>query len=175
VRQGSEITVPVVNDGDVEATVHWHGLRLDNRYDGVPYQTQPPIPVGESFAYRVRFPDAGVYWYHPHIREDYTLEHRTPDRVYRLAAIAVTNQHAVPSLARQFEVLRADPELAVERQRLAPALAAPPDKILALVAEMDMGGAGHHMSHGGLVNESTSATRDWGWRTATSVSTCKTE
>ena len=36
VRQGSEITVHVRNDADAEATVHWHGLRLDNRYDGVP-------------------------------------------------------------------------------------------------------------------------------------------
>lgn len=34
VRQGTELLVNVVNDGDLEATVHWHGLRLDNRYDG---------------------------------------------------------------------------------------------------------------------------------------------
>ena len=40
VRQGSEITVHVRNDGDIEATVHWHGLRLDNAYDGVPFETQ---------------------------------------------------------------------------------------------------------------------------------------
>jgi FtsP/CotA-like multicopper oxidase with cupredoxin domain len=31
VDQGSEIIVDVTNDGDVEATVHWHGLRLENR------------------------------------------------------------------------------------------------------------------------------------------------
>ena len=37
VDQGSEITVQVTNEGDVEATVHWHGLRLENRYDGVPH------------------------------------------------------------------------------------------------------------------------------------------
>ena len=74
VAQGSEIVVKATNHGDLEATVHWHGLRLDNRYDGVPYQTQPPIPVGGSFTYRVRFPDPGLYWYHPHIREDYTQE-----------------------------------------------------------------------------------------------------
>ena len=73
VRQGTEITVPVRNDGDLEATVHWHGLRLDNQYDGVPYETQDPIPVGGEFTYRLRFPDAGLYWYHPHIREDYGL------------------------------------------------------------------------------------------------------
>jgi FtsP/CotA-like multicopper oxidase with cupredoxin domain len=74
VRQGSEIGVNVTNDGDLPATVHWHGLRLENKYDGVPHDTQTPIPVGGSFSYRVRFPDAGIYWYHPHIREDYTID-----------------------------------------------------------------------------------------------------
>src|SRR5215208_6186079 len=43
VDQGSQITVNVRNDGDVDATVHWHGLRLENRYDGVPEETQAPI------------------------------------------------------------------------------------------------------------------------------------
>ena len=74
VGQGSEITVRVTNDGDVEATVHWHGLRLENRYDGVPDETQVPIPIGGTYTCKVRFPDAGFYWYHPHIREDFGLE-----------------------------------------------------------------------------------------------------
>ena len=74
VQQGSEIVVTVRNDADVEATVHWHGLRLENRYDGVPHDTQQPIPIGGTFTYRVRFPDDGLYWYHPHIREDYTQD-----------------------------------------------------------------------------------------------------
>ena len=74
VDQGSEITVQVRNDGDVEATVHWHGLRLENQYDGVPDETQVPIPIGGTYTCRVRFPDAGFYWYHPHIREDFGLE-----------------------------------------------------------------------------------------------------
>ena len=74
VDQGSEITVQVRNDGDVEATVHWHGLRLENQYDGVPDETQVPIPIGGSYTCKVRFPDAGFYWYHPHIREDFGLE-----------------------------------------------------------------------------------------------------
>jgi FtsP/CotA-like multicopper oxidase with cupredoxin domain len=74
VDQGSEITVHVTNAGDVEATVHWHGLRLENRYDGVPHETQSPIPIGGEFTYKVQFPDAGFYWYHPHIREDFGLE-----------------------------------------------------------------------------------------------------
>jgi FtsP/CotA-like multicopper oxidase with cupredoxin domain len=277
VAQGSEVVVHVVNEGDLEATVHWHGLRLENKYDGVPHETQTPIPVGGEFTYRIRFPDAGLYWYHPHIREDYTqemglygnilvvpadpgywppahrdvlltlddllledgkiapfspaettytamgrfgnvllvsgepdhaltaktgevvrlwltntantrvfnvalpgarmklvggdsgraeheefvsqvilapservvvdvlfdqpgqleLQHRTPDRAYRLAAITVTGEPAAPALAEQFAVLRHDPELAAERQGLDAWLAAPPDKILALIAEMD--------------------------------------
>jgi FtsP/CotA-like multicopper oxidase with cupredoxin domain len=73
VQEGSEITVDVVNRGDMEATVHWHGLRLENRYDGT-HETQSPIPVGGSFTARVAFPDPGAYWYHPHIREDYGQE-----------------------------------------------------------------------------------------------------
>src|SRR5918912_1274312 len=73
VAQGSTITVHVTNHGDLEATVHWHGLRLDNRYDGT-HDTQAPIPVGETFTYQVNVPDAGAFWYHPHIREDYGQE-----------------------------------------------------------------------------------------------------
>ena len=74
VDQGSELTVHVKNDGDLETTVHWHGLRLENQYDGVPFETQSPIPIGGSYTQKITFPDAGFYWYHPHIREDYGLE-----------------------------------------------------------------------------------------------------
>ena len=74
VDQGSEIAVEVANDSGDDATVHWHGLRLENRYDGVPHETQAPIPDGGTFTYRLRFPDPGLYWYHPHVREDFGLE-----------------------------------------------------------------------------------------------------
>jgi FtsP/CotA-like multicopper oxidase with cupredoxin domain len=73
VKQGSEVTVNVTNAGDTDATVHWHGLRLDNRYDGT-HETQDLIPVGGEYTARVAFPDAGIYWYHPHVREDYGQE-----------------------------------------------------------------------------------------------------
>ena len=63
----------LTNQTDLEATVHWHGLRLDNRFDGT-HQTQEPVPVGGTFTYQIHFPDPGVYWYHPHIREDYGQE-----------------------------------------------------------------------------------------------------
>jgi len=262
----------------LDTTVHWHGLRLENRYDGVPHETQAPIPVGGEFTYRIQFPDAGLYWYHPHIREDYTqelglygnilvvpselgywppvdrdfiltvddllledgkvapfsptetsyaamgrfgnvfltsgdpdlrlearagevvrlwltntantrvfnltlpgarmklvggdsgrvereefiesvvlapseravvdtlfdqpgelaVEHHTPDRTYRLATLTVAEDEARPSAAAgEFEVLRRAPELEAERRQLDRWLAAPPDKVLALVAQMD--------------------------------------
>jgi FtsP/CotA-like multicopper oxidase with cupredoxin domain len=278
VQQWSELLVNVINEGDLEATVHWHGLRLENRYDGT-LATQHPIPVGGRFTYRLTFPDPGVYWYHPHIREDYgqemglygnivvvpsepdywgpanreltltlddillengkvapfsrlhptftamgrfgnvllvngepqpsirarhcevvrfyltntsnarvfnvglrgariklvggdsgryeretfvdsvviapservvvdalfdqsgdvTLEHRTPDRTYPLAAISVGDERAEPSLTARFGNLRTNSDMIVARTSMSKYLGAEPDKTLALVAEMDMG------------------------------------
>jgi FtsP/CotA-like multicopper oxidase with cupredoxin domain len=79
VQQGSEVVVHFTNLTQVESTVHWHGLRLECRSDGVAQGEhggmQPPIPTGDSYTYHLRFPDPGLFWYHPHIREDYTQEH----------------------------------------------------------------------------------------------------
>jgi FtsP/CotA-like multicopper oxidase with cupredoxin domain len=278
VPQGATITVHVTNHGDLDATVHWHGLRLENRYDGT-HDTQAPIPVGETFTYQVHVPDPGAYWYHPHIREDYgqemglygnilvtprepdywpaanrellltlddiliedgqiaafresetthvamgrfgnvmlvagepdlalqarrgevvrlyltntantrvfnatlpgaqmklvgadaghyeheelvdevllapservvvdvlfanagelQLEHRTPERTYRLAAIEVVDEPPEPSLADEFARLRTNRDMAEQRKRIEPYLKAPPEKTLSFVAEMDMG------------------------------------
>jgi FtsP/CotA-like multicopper oxidase with cupredoxin domain len=249
---------------------------LDNRFDGT-HETQAPIPIGGSFTSRVTFPDPGVYWYHPHIREDYgqemglygnvlvdspdpdhwgpahrelvltlddiliedgqvaafsrsetnyaamgrfgnvllvagepelalvaktgevvrlyltntantrvfkvkvpgarmklvggdsgrvereafveevvlapseravvhvrfdapgrlALEHHTPERTYTLASVTVGEDRAEPSLDDAFTTLRSDPELAGERDRIAPFVDAEPDKALAFVAEME--------------------------------------
>ena len=73
IPEGATVKVHVANQGDLDATVHWHGLRLENRYDGT-HDTQAPIPVGETFTYEVHVPDPGAYWYHPHLREDYGQE-----------------------------------------------------------------------------------------------------
>ncbi len=70
VPRGAEIVVEFVNDIRMPSTIHWHGVRIDNRFDGVPGVTQELVETGESFTYRVRFKDAGIYWYHPHHRED---------------------------------------------------------------------------------------------------------
>jgi FtsP/CotA-like multicopper oxidase with cupredoxin domain len=277
VREGSEVVVDIENDGDLEATVHWHGLRLENRYDGT-HHTQRPMGPGEAYRAHVTFPDPGVYWFHPHIREDYgqdmglygnvivepanpdywppvhrevaltlddiliedgkiapfsrtetthsamgrfgnvllvggepdlsltarlgevvrfyltnsantrvfrvalpgaqtklvggdsghveheqfvedvvlapservvidvlfnqpgelTMEHRTPDRRYRLASIRVRDEQAEPPLTEQFGVLRTNTDMAAERERIAAYFDAEPDKTLGFLAEMDM-------------------------------------
>lgn len=67
-RQGEIADMDVRNDLPEPTTVHWHGLRVSNAMDGVPYMTQPPIAPGENFRYRFALPDAGTYWYHPHFR-----------------------------------------------------------------------------------------------------------
>lgn len=68
--RGSTVIINFTNNIDQETTVHWHGLRLDNRSDGVPFVTQNPVFTGESYTYEVHFKDAGIFWYHPHMRED---------------------------------------------------------------------------------------------------------
>jgi suppressor of ftsI len=70
VRRGATIVVRFENRTDFPTAIHWHGVRLENRFDGVPFVTQDPVAPGESFVYAVRLPDAGIYWYHPHHRED---------------------------------------------------------------------------------------------------------
>jgi FtsP/CotA-like multicopper oxidase with cupredoxin domain len=278
IPQGATVIVHVTNHGDLDATVHWHGLRLENRYDGT-HETQAPIPVGETFTYEVHVPDPGAHWYHPHIREDYgqemglygnilvapsepdywppvnrellltlddiliedgqvaafresetthvamgrfgnvmlvggepdlsleakcgevvrfyftntantrvfnvvvpgaqmklvgadaghyeheelveeallapservvvdvlfpeagtlELQHRTSDRTYRLASITVADEAPEQSYADDFSRLRANRDMAEERQRIEPFVSAPPDKTLSFVAEMDIG------------------------------------
>ena len=74
VDQASTIFVNFENRVPLPTAVHWHGLRQDNRFDGVPGVTQEPVQPGETFRYEVHFPDAGIYWYHPHHREDVQQE-----------------------------------------------------------------------------------------------------
>lgn len=73
-EQGSTIHVRFRNRTALSSAVHWHGIRLENPFDGVPGVTQDPVPPGGEFHYRIRLPDEGTYWYHPHIREDVTQD-----------------------------------------------------------------------------------------------------
>lgn len=73
VQKGAKVTVNFTNNIDMETALHSHGLRGDYLMDGAVPITSA-IPVGESFSYELEFPDTGVFWYHPHVREDYQQE-----------------------------------------------------------------------------------------------------
>ncbi|MEK7595024.1 MAG: multicopper oxidase family protein [Patescibacteria group bacterium] len=73
-KKESEITINFTNNIDMKSTIHSHGVRLDNKFDGVADLTQEPVKIGDTFVYKIKFPDEGMYWYHPHIREDYQQE-----------------------------------------------------------------------------------------------------
>jgi FtsP/CotA-like multicopper oxidase with cupredoxin domain len=67
-KQGARLRAVVHNSLPVDTTVHWHGLRVPNAMDGVPHVTQAPIAPGGHHVYDFAVPDAGTYWYHPHLR-----------------------------------------------------------------------------------------------------------
>jgi multicopper oxidase len=67
VTQAERLRVRVENGLPEETTIHWHGVRVPNAMDGVPEMMQEPIRPGESFIYDFTPPDAGTYWFHPHV------------------------------------------------------------------------------------------------------------
>lgn len=73
IPQGAEVTIRFTNATDMKTLLHPHGVRADNRFDGA-QTVQSEMKPGETFAYTLRFPDAGVFWYHPHVREDFQQE-----------------------------------------------------------------------------------------------------
>ena len=67
-RVGDRLIVHFRNELDEPTTVHWHGVRVPIEMDGVPEISQPEVKKGESFTYDFVVRDAGLYWYHPHVR-----------------------------------------------------------------------------------------------------------
>ncbi len=66
-RKGDRVKIAFSNElNGIDTTVHWHGLRVPNAMDGVPYVTQYPIKPGERFDYEFEIRDSGTFWYHPH-------------------------------------------------------------------------------------------------------------
>lgn len=72
-RRGDRVIVHFENKLPEKTTVHWHGLRISDQMDGSP-RIQKPVEPGESFTYDFVVPDAGTYWYHPHVRANEQVE-----------------------------------------------------------------------------------------------------
>jgi FtsP/CotA-like multicopper oxidase with cupredoxin domain len=67
VRRGDRLIVHFSNSLPQPTTVHWHGVQVPIEMDGVPGVSQPPVETGGSFTYDFVVPDAGLFWYHPHV------------------------------------------------------------------------------------------------------------
>lgn len=66
--EGDTAEIYVHNNLNEETSLHWHGLFLPNRYDGVPYLTQMPIKPHTTHVYRFPIIQHGTHWYHSHSR-----------------------------------------------------------------------------------------------------------
>jgi FtsP/CotA-like multicopper oxidase with cupredoxin domain len=71
---GDTVIVHFTNHLTEATSVHWHGVRVPNAMDGAP-MVQTPVPGGGSFDYRFVVPDAGTFWYHPHVHETEQMEY----------------------------------------------------------------------------------------------------
>jgi FtsP/CotA-like multicopper oxidase with cupredoxin domain len=71
--QGVPVEIRFTNRLSEPTLIHWHGLRVPAAVDGTP-MTQRPVQPGETFTYRFTPPDAGTFWYHPHLNETEQLE-----------------------------------------------------------------------------------------------------
>ena len=103
-RQGERLRIEVENALGVGTTVHWHGIRLPNAMDGVPHLTQAPIAAGGRFTYEFDLPDAGTYWYHPHLGN--------PEQVSRgLYGALIVEERVPPPVDRDIVWVLSDWEL----------------------------------------------------------------
>ena len=66
-KVGDRVIVNFTNHLPEGTSIHWHGMRVPNAMDGVPGVTQDPVAPDGSFRYEFVVPDAGTFWYHPHI------------------------------------------------------------------------------------------------------------
>lgn len=72
-KVGDRLVAHLENALPESTTIHWHGIRLPNGMDGNP-MVVPPVPPGGNFRYEFQLKDAGLFWFHPHIRADVQVQ-----------------------------------------------------------------------------------------------------
>ena len=70
---GDTLRVDFRNELPEPTTIHWHGVRVPNSMDGVPMMMEP-IPPNGTFTYEFVLKDAGLFWFHPHVRADLQVQ-----------------------------------------------------------------------------------------------------
>lgn len=66
VTEGDQVRINVTNEMAQSTGVHFHGVRVENKWDGVPYITQDPIKKGQTFTYEFVTRNSGSHMYHSH-------------------------------------------------------------------------------------------------------------
>ena len=66
VTEGDKVRVVCTNEMTQSTSIHFHGVRVPNSQDGVPYITQDPIRTGETFTYEFTAKNPGSHMYHSH-------------------------------------------------------------------------------------------------------------
>ena len=64
--EGDDLIINLHNELDEPGSIHWHGLLVPYKMDGVPWVSMPPVMPGETFQYRFNLQQSGTYWYHSH-------------------------------------------------------------------------------------------------------------
>jgi FtsP/CotA-like multicopper oxidase with cupredoxin domain len=64
--EGDTAEIYVHNLLQEETSLHWHGLFLPNKEDGVPNLTQMPIKPNTTHIYKFPIIQNGTHWYHSH-------------------------------------------------------------------------------------------------------------
>jgi CopA family copper-resistance protein len=65
-KEGDTVTLRVANALDEDTSIHWHGILLPARMDGVPGLSFHGIRPGDAYTYRFKVRQNGTYWYHSH-------------------------------------------------------------------------------------------------------------
>ncbi|NOX17793.1 MAG: multicopper oxidase domain-containing protein [Chlorobi bacterium] len=66
VNVGDQVRVKFKNKTELNHTIHWHGIYVPWRMDGVPYVTQMPVMPGQEFVYEFTAKPYGTHFYHCH-------------------------------------------------------------------------------------------------------------
>ncbi|RVT76756.1 copper oxidase [Flavobacterium sufflavum] len=111
--EGDTAEIVVHNQLKENTSLHWHGVFLPNKEDGVPYLTQMPIKPGETHTYRFPIIQNGTHWYHSHsgfqeqigLYGNFIMLKKADDKTFRKA---IDDLPAVPIILSEWTNLKPD-------------------------------------------------------------------
>jgi len=111
--EGDTAEIVVHNLLKENTSLHWHGVFLPNKEDGVPYLTQQPIKPNSSHTYRFPIIQNGTHWYHSHsgLQEqigmygNFVMKKRSTDKTFRKG---IDDLPAVPVVLSEWTNLNPD-------------------------------------------------------------------